>query len=117
MRLYKENFFTTRHTISCTGVPPQPMNVTLSHKVYGTTTSNVTASWCHTSTGRIDLYRVNITYYGVDSILLMTRTPSITVVDIPYNQSVALTVTSVNCYSETEGNAFTTIISKAVNYY
>ena len=79
--------------------------------------SNVTVSWNLPATGRIDFYKVNLTSYSLELSLLMTNTPSVVLDGIPYGQDVNVTITSVNCYSENEGDIFVISICKAVDYY
>ena len=105
------------HIHTCTGVPPKPTNVSLSQVVYEIAASNVTVSWNQPTTGRIDFYIVNITSYRLESLSLIAKIPSVALDSIPYGQDVNITIISVNCYSESEGDLFVISIRKAVDYF
>lgn len=90
------------------GVPPEPINITLIRTTYNMTSTKVKLSWSqlYLGTSRVDFYIVNITYYQFGSILTSAQAAGITVEGIPYDHNVTIMITSVNCYSENEGDSF-----------
>lgn len=68
------------------------------------------------SVERVYMYNVNTSF---ESNLLMknnTNTTAIEIADIPYNQQIRVSITSVNCYSESSKAKFNFIISETFNF-
>lgn len=105
-----------RSHVLCTGIPSKPTNVSVKKTTHNMTASNITLSWNQPTMGRVDHYKVNVTSYETQSvdISLMTNTSSAEVEGIPYDQNITIVITSVNCYSENEGDTFTINISEEI---
>ena len=94
------------------GMPVRPTNITRVQTIYSTIASNVTLSWNMPTIGRVDMYHVNVSYEPNITMNYSTNTPAITVEGIPYNQQVIVSITSVNCYSDSERAYFNITISE-----
>lgn len=97
------------------GMPIRPTNITRAHTTYSNVASNVTLSWNLPTVGRVDMYHVNVSYEPNMLMNYSTNTPAVTVEGIPYDQQVIVSITSVNCYSDSERAYFNINISETTN--
>lgn len=100
------------------GTPPiAPTNITRVHTTHSTRGSDVTLSWKSPAVGRVDMYHIYVLYEPSKYMNYSTNTPPAIVEGIPYDQQVLVSITSVNCYSESERAYFNVTISETTNKY
>ena len=78
---------------------------------YGGMFANVTLTW-NKPGGRVDKYNLNVTI-GLNSTLNFSVTePRLTLAEVPYNEDITVTVSTVNCVTESEEVNISFVISK-----
>ena len=78
---------------------------------YGSMFVNVTLTWNEPG-GRVDKYNVNVTI-GLNNTLNFSVTePRLTLAKVPYNEDITVTVSTVNCVTESQKVNISFVISK-----
>ena len=96
------------------GTPNKPNNITLRHRTYNRTASNVTMTW-NSPQERVDTYCINVSYGQNQQPVKYTSNASKVVLEgIPYNEQIFVNITSANCHSESDRAHFNFTISKII---
>ena len=60
------------------------------------------------------MYHVNVSYGLTQSVEYVTTTPSVEVEGIDYDRQIIISITSINCHSESESAFYNLTISEAI---
>ena len=82
---------------------------------YGNMFANVTLTW-NEQGGRVDKYNVNVSTVGLSSTFNFSIKESrLTLDEVPYNENITVTVSAVNCVTESEKVNISFVISKYIH--
>ena len=62
------------------------------------------------------MYHVNVSYGLTQSVEYVTTTPSVEVEGIDYDRQVIISITSINCHSESESAFYNLTFGENVGY-
>lgn len=92
--------------------PNAPTGVHLSEKMYNSSEfASAMLSW-NEPVGQVDSYNVMISFESNDSQWFDIAIPGLKVNQIPYNENITVSITAVNCVSESEEVNISFVISK-----
>ena len=78
---------------------------------YGNLFANVTLTWNELG-GCVDKYNVNVTIGLNNTLNFSVMEPRLTLAEVPYNEDITVTVSTVNCVTESEKVNISFVISK-----
>ena len=82
--------------------------------MYNKTAFSFILYWNSPTTGRVDMYHINVSYGLTQSVEYVTTTPTVEVEGIDYDRQIIISITSINCHSQSESAFYNLTISEAI---